>query len=84
MAVRYDGAGRAPFRFSPSVLPAPPPTAKNLRCIRRPSFLPSLTSCLRAPLAILALLFATIASSSLLPRPLPPPLPYRARRDRRY
>lgn len=70
MAVRYDGAGRAPFRFSPSVLPAPPPTAKNLRCI--PSFLltsyslPSLTSCLRAPLAILALLFATIAS--------PPPL----------
>lgn len=26
MAVRYD-AGRAAFRFSPSVLPAPPPSA---------------------------------------------------------
>lgn len=88
MAVRYDGAGRAPFRFSPSVLPAPPPTAKNLRCIRRPSSLLLTFSYLlsestsgdpRAPLR-----YYRLPSSSLLPRPLPPPLPYRARRDRRY
>lgn len=89
MAVCYDGAGRAPFRFSPSVLPAPPPsTAKNLRCIRRPSSLLLTFSYLlsestsgdpRAPLR-----YYRLPSSSLLPRPLPPPLPYRARRDRRY
>lgn len=61
MAVRYD-AGRAPFRFSPSVLPAPPPSAaKNLRCVRRPSSLPLLTFSLRASPAILALLLATTA-----------------------
>lgn len=74
MAVRYDGAGRAPFRFSPSVLPAPPPsTAKNLRCIRRPSSLLLTFSYLlsestsgdpRAPLRYYRLLLSPPSSSS--------------------
>jgi len=57
MAVRYD-AGRAPFRFSPSVLPAPPPSAAAATGISGRAVLPlTPLSLLRggAPPAILAL-----------------------------
>lgn len=69
MAVCYD-AGRAPFRFSPSVLPAPPPSAaKNLRSIRRaaprrPSFLLTFSYLLSE-----GTLRRSSRSSSLLPPP---------------
>lgn len=76
MAVRYD-AGRAPFRFSPSVLPAPPPSAAAATGIS--AVLP-LTS---YRLSEEEHLRRSSRSATTAHPPLSS-LPYRVRRDRRY
>lgn len=78
MAVRYD-AGRAPFRFSPSVLPAPPPSAAAATRISGRATLPLYPLPPRKEEHL-----RRSSRSATTARPPPSSLPYRVRRDRRY
>lgn len=70
MAVRYD-ADRAPFRFSPSVLPAPPPAAARARAREGSSLCrPSSSTTAGAPPAILSR--SSLRLPPVLRRPSPP------------